>query len=341
MTAAQTARTHLPDAGLIVRPADHVVFVEEPDWFAATVAEFVATPAALLAQLRAQQPDVALTASERRLILPLRHPGRLNPRMAAAASVGLLVLFPQVCTPARITGANEITPQRIVSPNYDPRPIDVRFLVIHYTAVESGAHAGDFYQPAREAAAHLVLDVDGALYECVSCWEKRGATRLAHWQHRWHDGATQWEALNNWSMGQSNRELQRQHLPPSPMLSTRRWEKSSPPPARLSRHLTTPTPCSATNRSPVSTARPTPAGSSTGRASLRCAVPTSRRRCGRRSARPPPAAMPWRAWLRLPPPGVQAANTFWERVSLLSRDGSGAAVIVPQRPPTARPHHVH
>ncbi len=94
VTAAQTAQTHLPDAGLIVRPASgHLVFIEEPEWFAATVAEFVAAPAVVLAQLRAQPPVVALTSAARRPILPLRHPGRLNPRMAAAASVGLLFLF--------------------------------------------------------------------------------------------------------------------------------------------------------------------------------------------------------------------------------------------------------
>lgn len=94
VVAAPAALAHLPNAGLIVRPASgHLVFVEEPEWFAATVAAFVAAPVAMLAQLRAQQPDVALAALEPRLTLPLRLPGRLNLRMAAAASVGLLFLF--------------------------------------------------------------------------------------------------------------------------------------------------------------------------------------------------------------------------------------------------------
>lgn len=94
-----------------------------------------------------------------------------------------------------------ITPRRIVSPNFDPRPIDVRFLVLHYTAVDLARTLEIFTDPARKAAAHLVLDVDGALYECVPCWEGEALRGWHAGVSRWHDGATQWEALNDWSIG--------------------------------------------------------------------------------------------------------------------------------------------
>ena len=94
-----------------------------------------------------------------------------------------------------------MTPHPIASPNFDPRPIDVRFLVLHYTAVDLARTLEIFTDPARKVAAHLVLDVDGSLYECVPCWE---GVAMRGWHagvSRWHDGATLWEALNDWSIG--------------------------------------------------------------------------------------------------------------------------------------------
>ncbi|HQY93194.1 N-acetylmuramoyl-L-alanine amidase [Caldilinea sp.] len=89
----------------------------------------------------------------------------------------------------------------IASPNFDPQPIDVRFLVLHYTAVDLARTLEIFTHPARKAAAHLVVDVDGAIYECVPCWE---GVALRGWHagvSHWHDGSTRWEALNDWSIG--------------------------------------------------------------------------------------------------------------------------------------------
>ena len=52
-----------------------------------------------------------------------------------------------------------ITPRRIVSPNFDPRPIDVRFLVLHYTAVDLARTLEIFTDPARKAAAAEPVDI--------------------------------------------------------------------------------------------------------------------------------------------------------------------------------------
>lgn len=92
-------------------------------------------------------------------------------------------------------------PYRIESPNYDPQPIDVRFLVLHYTAVDRARTLEIFIDPACKVAAHLVVDVDGTIYECVPCWE---GTALRGWHagiSRWHDGQRLWERLNDWSIG--------------------------------------------------------------------------------------------------------------------------------------------
>lgn len=93
------------------------------------------------------------------------------------------------------------TPQRASSPNFDARPIEVRFLVIHYTAVDLARTLEIFADPARKAAAHLVIDSDGALYECVPCWDGVALRAWHAGQSRWHDGAEQWEMLNDWSIG--------------------------------------------------------------------------------------------------------------------------------------------
>jgi N-acetyl-anhydromuramyl-L-alanine amidase AmpD len=92
-------------------------------------------------------------------------------------------------------------PQRIDSPNYEPRPIDVRFLVIHYTAVNRARTLEIFTDPARKAAAHLVVDVDGAVIECVPCWHGEAMRAWHAGVSRWQDGATTYTMLNDWSIG--------------------------------------------------------------------------------------------------------------------------------------------
>ncbi len=90
---------------------------------------------------------------------------------------------------------------RIASPNYDPRPIEVRFLVLHYTAVDLARTLEIFTDPARKAAAHLVVDLDGAITECVPCWEGQAQRAWHAGVSRWHDGVQHFEVLNDWSIG--------------------------------------------------------------------------------------------------------------------------------------------
>ena len=99
-TAAATALTFFPQTGLIVREGmGHLIFIEEPAWFDATVRAFVQAPHAFLATT-AQQPDAPgqLARAGREpagLIpaLPARLPARFSPRTLAIASFGLVALL--------------------------------------------------------------------------------------------------------------------------------------------------------------------------------------------------------------------------------------------------------
>jgi hypothetical protein len=98
-----------------------------------------------------------------------------------------------------------ITPRRIVSPNSAPTMIHVPSMCAFWFSITPRSiwRARWRFSPTRraKAAAHLVLDVDGALYECVPCWEGEALRGWHAGVSRWHDGATQWEALNDWSIG--------------------------------------------------------------------------------------------------------------------------------------------
>lgn len=92
-------------------------------------------------------------------------------------------------------------PHAVYSPNFDARPIDVCFLIIHYTAVDLARTLEIFADPERKAAAHLVIDSDGSLYECVPCWEGEALRAWHAGQSRWRTGPHQWETLNDRSIG--------------------------------------------------------------------------------------------------------------------------------------------
>ncbi len=92
-------------------------------------------------------------------------------------------------------------PQIVHSPNYDARPIAVRFLVIHYTAVDRTRTLQIFADPARKVAAHLVIDGDGSLDECVPCWDGVALRAWHAGQSRWSAGDDRWETLNDTSIG--------------------------------------------------------------------------------------------------------------------------------------------
>ena len=80
------------------------------------------------------------------------------------------------------------------SPNFDDRKTVVRFLVLHYTGMETGAAALDrLCDPAAKVSAHYLVETDGRVFQMVD--ENMRA---------WHAGVSEWAGmtdLNSASVG--------------------------------------------------------------------------------------------------------------------------------------------
>ncbi|MGI9274823.1 MAG: N-acetylmuramoyl-L-alanine amidase [Endozoicomonas sp.] len=83
------------------------------------------------------------------------------------------------------------------SPNCDRREIPVDYLILHYTAVDMQDSLKIFMNPDCAVSAHLLINLDGTVYELVDC--------LNGTAHRaWHAGVSRWEGhegLNDSAIG--------------------------------------------------------------------------------------------------------------------------------------------
>jgi len=78
--------------------------------------------------------------------------------------------------------------------NFDQQTIQVEFVVIHYTACGIARTLDILCDEARKVSAHLVIDLDGTVYELIPCLYEaplRG----------WHSGKSKWTDKNHkaWS----------------------------------------------------------------------------------------------------------------------------------------------
>lgn len=87
------------------------------------------------------------------------------------------------------------------SPNFTDRPIQVEFVVLHFTAGSLQRTLEIFLDSERQASAHIVIDCDGTVYEVVPCL---GGQAL----RAWHAGVSRLEVdgvmregFNNFSVG--------------------------------------------------------------------------------------------------------------------------------------------
>lgn len=90
-----------------------------------------------------------------------------------------------------------ITAHTITTVNCNHEPIDVQYLVLHYTAVNLQETLAIFTDPNCKVSAHLVIDVDGTIYEIVPCLN--GIAGQA-----WHAGVSRWngkEGLGKYALG--------------------------------------------------------------------------------------------------------------------------------------------
>ena len=72
-----------------------------------------------------------------------------------------------------------------LSLNYDSEEIPVAFLVLHYTAASLFGTLRIFQNPRSRASCHLIVDMDGSVYELVPCLD--GKCLKA-----WHAGESYW-----------------------------------------------------------------------------------------------------------------------------------------------------
>ena len=99
VSAAHVALEYLPNAALIIRKeSGHLVFVEEPAWFAKLVSAFVRAPVQVLAQVRSDAPALAPPKPQEerknaRWFTPTQTSVAryLTPRTATIAGAGLLL----------------------------------------------------------------------------------------------------------------------------------------------------------------------------------------------------------------------------------------------------------
>ncbi len=91
--------------------------------------------------------------------------------------------------------------QSVPSPNHDPEEIKAEFLILHYTATSLSKTLQLFQDPETKVSSHLVVDVDGSVYEPVSCL-KGPLLRAYHaGASRWQSEGRNWIQFNDFSIG--------------------------------------------------------------------------------------------------------------------------------------------
>ena len=90
---------------------------------------------------------------------------------------------------------------RIPSPNRDDWEIPVEYLVLHYTAVSLQETLDIFMKPNGTVSAHLVIDMDGSVYELVDCLDGKALRSRHAGPSLWQEGDKQWKKFNDFSIG--------------------------------------------------------------------------------------------------------------------------------------------
>lgn len=76
--------------------------------------------------------------------------------------------------------------------NYDPYPVPVRFLVIHYSATSLDGLLKIFFDEQAKVSAHFAISTQGEIIELVPCLNGEA--------HRaWHAGHSRWQHEREWN----------------------------------------------------------------------------------------------------------------------------------------------
>ncbi|MDD7805799.1 MAG: N-acetylmuramoyl-L-alanine amidase [Endozoicomonas sp. (ex Botrylloides leachii)] len=90
---------------------------------------------------------------------------------------------------------------RMPTPNKDNWEIPVDYLLLHYTAVDIQETLAIFMRLGGIVSAHLVIDIDGSVYELIDCLDGRTLRGRHAGPSTWQDGNKTWEKFNDFSIG--------------------------------------------------------------------------------------------------------------------------------------------
>lgn len=90
---------------------------------------------------------------------------------------------------------------RLETPNKDDWEIPVEFLILHYTAVNLKDTLSIFMNPDNVVSAHIVIDIDGSIYELIDCLNGKTLRGRHAGPSFWKEGNKQWEKFNDFSIG--------------------------------------------------------------------------------------------------------------------------------------------
>ena len=88
------------------------------------------------------------------------------------------------------------------SPHFKPLPIEVEFLILHYTAQDLESSLEIFSNPQSKVSCHLLIDPQGRLYELVPCWKGTCYQAFHAGKSTWTDSSHKtWSSFNRFSLG--------------------------------------------------------------------------------------------------------------------------------------------
>ena len=86
--------------------------------------------------------------------------------------------------------------------NFDQQVIQVEFVVIHYTACGIARTLDILCDEARKVSAHLVIDLDGTVFELIPCLNEPPLRGWHSGKSHWTDKSNkEWSAFNDFSIG--------------------------------------------------------------------------------------------------------------------------------------------
>ncbi|MDP0561638.1 MAG: N-acetylmuramoyl-L-alanine amidase [Candidatus Endonucleobacter sp. (ex Gigantidas childressi)] len=90
---------------------------------------------------------------------------------------------------------------RVATQNLDSWEIPVEYLVLHYTAVDLQDTLTIFTTPDKIVSAHIVIDVDGSIYELVDCLDGKALRSRHAGPSYWNGEDCIRERFNDFSIG--------------------------------------------------------------------------------------------------------------------------------------------